>query len=154
MRRDLSWRDTGGPITRWSETLARPTENQFTFGIRTPQLGPFRGVVAGVGRWLFDRYTVRLSDPSLFSPIETHTAEGQSVTAYAKDLSRAAQDTYVLVNDADRSRYLGVEIQLHTESHPELVLQLVGVWVSRCQQRAVREFCRSQRLGRDQRGLC
>ena len=77
----------GGAYHEMSETLARPTENQFTFGIRTPKLGPFHGVVAGVGRCLFDRYTVRLSDPSLFSPIETHTAEGQSVTAYAKDLS-------------------------------------------------------------------
>ena len=114
----------GGAYHEMSETLARPTENQFTFGIRTPQLGPFRGVVAGVGRWLFDRYTVRLSDPSLFSPIETHTAEGQSVTAYAKDLSRAAQDTYVLVNDADGSRYLGVEIQLHTESTPNWFFNL------------------------------
>jgi len=107
-----------------SETLTRPTENQFTFGVRTPQLGPFRGVVAGVGRWLFNRYTVRLSDPSLFSPLETHTAEGHPVTAYAKDLSRAAEDTYVMVNDADGSSYLGLEIQLHTESTASWFLNL------------------------------
>ncbi len=114
----------GGTYHEMGETLARPTEDHFTFGIRTPRLGPFHGVVAGVGRWLFQRYTVRLSDPSLYAPVEMATAEGQSVTAYAKDLSRADEETYLLVNDADGSRYLGVEIQLHTESTPNWFLNL------------------------------
>ena len=114
----------GGAYHEMSEALARPTESHFTFGMRTPRLGPFRAVVAGVGRWLFDRYTVRLSDPSLYSPIEVQTAGGQAVTAYAKDLSRAGDETYVLVNDLDGSRYLGGEIQLHSEATPNWFFNL------------------------------
>lgn len=106
----------GGAFHAMSETLARPSQSHFTFGLRTPRLGPFRGVIAGVGRWMFQRYTVRLSDPSLYSPIEVHTAAGQPLTAYSKDIERGAEETYVLVNDEDGSRYLGVEIQLHSEA--------------------------------------
>ena len=114
----------GGAYHEMSEDLARPTENHFTVGIRTTRFGPFRAVVAGVGRWLFDRYTVRLSDPALYSPVEARTAEGQSVTAYTKDLSRADDDTYVLINDTDGSRYLGGEIQLHSEGTANWFLNL------------------------------
>ena len=114
----------GGAYHDMGDSLARPTENHFTFGIRTPRLGPFRAVLAGVGRWMFDRYDVRLSDPSLYAPVEVVTTGGQPVTAYAKDLSRANEDTYVLVNDTEAARYLGVEIQLHTESTPNWFFSL------------------------------
>lgn len=114
----------GGIYHKMSESLARPTENHFTAGIRTARFGPFRAVVAGVGRWLFNRYTVRLSDPSLYSLVEAQTAENQSVTAYTKDLSRVSDETYALVNDVDGSRYLGGEIQLHSEDTPNWFLNL------------------------------
>ena len=114
----------GGAYHELSDNLARPSQRHFSFGIRTPRLAAFRAVVAGVGRWLSQRYTVRLSDPSLYSPVEVQTADGQRVTAYAKDLSRAGEESYVLVNDAERSRYLGVEIQLHTEATQNWFLNL------------------------------
>ena len=114
----------GGAFHTTSDDLARPSDSHVALGIRTPRLGPFRAVVTGVGRWLFQRYTVRLSDPSVYSPIEVQTADGQQVTAYAKDLSRAGNETYVLVNDADRSRYLGTEFQLHTEATPRWFFNL------------------------------
>ena len=114
----------GGAFHAMGEDLARPTENHFAFGARTPRMGAFRAVVAGVGRWLSQPYTVRLSDPLLYSPVEVRTAAGQPVTAYEKDLSRAGQETYVLVNDADGSRHLGVEIQLHTEVMTKWFLNL------------------------------
>ena len=121
----------GGAFHTMSDDLARPSTSHFAFGIRTPRLGAFRAVVTGVGRWLFQRYTVRLSDPSVYSPVEVQTAGNQRVTAYAKDLSRAGEETYVLVNDADRSRYLGTEIQLHTEATPSWFFNLSasGYWV-------------------------
>ena len=114
----------GGAFHAMGEDLARPTEDQFAVGFRTPRIGPFRAVVAGVGRWLSQPYTVRLSDPSLYSPVEVQTAAGQPVTAYEKDLSRAGQETYVLVNDADGSRHVGLEIQLHTEATSTWFLNL------------------------------
>jgi hypothetical protein len=121
----------GGAFHTMSADLARPNDRHFAFGMRTPQLGAFRAVVTGIGRWLTRRYTVRLSDPSVYSPIDVQTAAGQRVTAYAKDLSRAGEETYVLVNDPDRSRYLGTEIQLHTESTRRWFLNLSasGYWV-------------------------
>ncbi len=121
----------GGAFHTMSADLARPSDRHFAFGMRTPQLGAFRAVVTGIGRWLTRRYTVRLSDPSVYSPIDVQTAAGQRVTAYAKDLSRAGEETYVLVNDPDRSRYLGTEIQLHTESTRRWFLNLSasGYWV-------------------------
>ena len=121
----------GGAFHAMSDALARPSASHFAFGIRTPRLGAFRAVVTGVGRWLFQRYTVRLSDPSVYSPVEAQTAGDQRVTAYANDLSRAGEETYVLVNDADRSRYLGTEIQLHTEATPSWFFNLSasGYWV-------------------------
>ena len=114
----------GGAFHALGDDLDRPTDTHFAFGMRTPRLGAFRAVVTGVGRWLSQRYTVRLSDPSVYSPVEVQAAEGQRVTAYAKDLSRAGEETYMLVNDAERARYLGVEIQLHTEDTPNWFLNL------------------------------
>ena len=105
----------GGVFHTKSENLARPSSNHFAFGVQTSQRGAFRAAVAGVGRWLSRPYTVRLSDPSVYSPVEVVTAEGQPMTAYTKDLSRAGQETYVLVNDPDASRYLGFEAQVHTQ---------------------------------------
>ena len=121
----------GGVFHTMSDDLARPSASHFAFGIRTPRLGAFRAVVTGVGRWLFQRYTVRLSDPSVYSPVEVQTAGDQRMTAYAKDLSRAGEETYALVNDADRSRYLGTEIQVHTEATPSWFFSLSasGYWV-------------------------
>ena len=116
----------GGAFHAKGDNLHRPSASHFAFGLRTPRLGAFRAVAAGVGRWLSQRYTVRLSDPSLFSPVAVQTAEGQPVTAFAKDLSRAGHETYVLVNDADRSRYLGIEVQLHTEGTGRWFLNLAG----------------------------
>ena len=114
----------GGVYHAVSEDLVRPSQNHLAFGIRTARFGAFRAVVTGVGRWVSQRYTVQLSDPSLYSPVEVRTAGGQLVTAYEKDLSRAGQETYVLTNDPDRSRYLGVEIQVHTEAVPDWFLNL------------------------------
>ena len=121
----------GGAFHAMSEDLARPSDRHFAFGIRTPRVGGLRAVVTGVGRWMFNRYTVRLSDPSVYSPVEVQTAGGQRVTAYAKNLSRAGEETYVLVNDADGSRYLGMEIQVHTEAtaHWFFNLSTSGYWV-------------------------
>ena len=106
----------GGVFHSTNENLKRPNESHFVFGIKTPRLGPFRAIVSGIGRWLFNRYSVRLADPSIYSPIETRTADGELVTAYAKDVSQAKEETYLLVNDVDVSRYLGVEIQLYSEA--------------------------------------
>ena len=121
----------GGAFHAMGDDLTRPSDSHFAFGLRTPRLGAFRAVVTGVGRWLSQRYTVRLSDPSVYSPVELQTAGDQHVTAFAKDLSRAGAETYVLVNDADRSRYLGMEIQLHTEATPRWFFNLSasGYWV-------------------------
>jgi hypothetical protein len=46
------------------DDLRRPSASHFAFGLRTPRLGAFRAIATGVGRWLSQRYTVRLSDPS------------------------------------------------------------------------------------------
>ena len=71
----------GGAFHTMSDDLARPSDGHFAVGIRTPRVGAFRAIVTGVGRWLFRRYTVRLSDPSVYSPVEVQTAGGQRVTA-------------------------------------------------------------------------
>ena len=71
------------------DDLRRPSASHFAFGLRTPRLGAFRAIATGVGRWLSQRYTVRLSDPSTYSPVELRTAGDERVTAFAKDLSSA-----------------------------------------------------------------
>ena len=114
----------GGAFHTKSENLARPSSNHFAFGVQTSQSGTFRAAVSGVGRWLSRPYTVRLSDPSVYSPVEAVTAEGQLMTAYTQDLSRAGQETYVLVNDPDASRYLGFEAQVHTQDMRNWFLHL------------------------------
>ena len=142
---------SGGAFHTMGNDLTRPSDSHFAFGLRTPRLGAFRAVVTGVGRWLSQRYTVRLSDPSVYSPIELRSAGNQRVTAFAKDLSSAGEETYLLVNDADRSRYLGMEIQLHTEATPRWFVNLSASGLLGRQQRTVRELRRPQRSGRDQR---
>ena len=121
----------GGAFHVIDEDLARPSDDHFAFGFRTPRVGVFRAVVTGVGRWLSQRYTVRLSDPSVYTPVEVSTAGGQRVTAFAKDLSSAGEEAYVLVNDANRSRYLGTEIQLRADATPHWFVNLSasGYWV-------------------------
>lgn len=113
------------------DDLRRPSASHFAFGLRTPRLGAFRAIATGVGRWLSQRYTVRLSDPSTYSPVELRTAGDERVTAFAKDLSSAGHETYLLVNDPDRTRYLGLELQLHTEMTRRWFLNLAasGYWV-------------------------
>ena len=114
----------GGTFRAKGDHLARPSSNHFAFGVQTSERGTFRAAVSGVGRWLFRPYTVRLFDPSVYSAVEALTAEGQPVTAYTLDLSRAGQDTYVLVNDPDASRYLGFEAQVHTQTAQRWFLHL------------------------------
>lgn len=121
----------GGAFHAAGRDLRRPSASHFAFGLRTPQLGAFRAVATGVGRWLSQRYTVRLADPSVYAPVEVETVGGERVTAFAKDLTSAGQETYLLVNDADRSRFLGMELQLHTEMTRRWFLNLTasGYWV-------------------------
>ena len=54
----------GGAFHAMGDDLRRPSASHFAFGLRTPRLGAFRAIATGVGRWLSQRYTVRLSDPS------------------------------------------------------------------------------------------
>jgi len=107
------------------DDLRRPSASHFAFGLRTPRLGAFRAIATGVGRWLSQRYTVRLSDPSTYSPVELRTAGDERVTAFAKDLSSAGHETYLLVNDPDRTRYLGLELQ-RGQAHSGAAEELPG----------------------------
>ena len=116
----------GGMFHTTRNNLARPSSNHFAFGVQTSQRGAVRAAVAGVGRWLSRPYTVRLSDPSVYSEVQAVTAEGHSMTAFTRDLSRAGQETYVLVNDRDTGRYLGVEFQVHTQGRQGWFLHLAA----------------------------
>ncbi len=119
---------TGGRYHGVSANLARPRSNHFAFGIATRTFGPFRAMVAGVGRWLSDRYVVRLFAPgeTAFVPTTIHDpggdgrgearaqGGGQELTAYARDPQSFGTDLYVLDNAHRNDFYLGLEMQLLT----------------------------------------
>lgn len=117
----------GGDSHVLDTALRRSTSNQVALGYRTAPFGPFRFVIQGVGRWIAQRYTVRLAQNTYSAVPYSDPGGGHEISnAYAQDLSAGANQTYILTNDDKLAFYTGTEFQLYTETSRRWFMNLGG----------------------------
>lgn len=129
---------TGGAYHQAASNLRRPTSEHVALGVRTAKFGPFRAVLTGVGRFLRNRYTVRLTEHAAASyeraSVVDYAGDARadrrlfagdlSLPIWARTPGTEGEETYELVNAERTSVYVGTELELATVTSEHWFLNL------------------------------